>query len=198
MNFQVGVAGIAGFNAPVTLEVCGPDTDPDGPCLPLPAGISAVVTQNPVTPPGAGQLSLSADESVTASTLDVVIRGTGGGIRHEIRSDSTLDFGLTPICYGAIDGHITDEEPPHDAIEGAAINPPSSLTTNDEGYYKIDNIELNESNDDIDAFVLASKYGYWDAFDKDTVAPAAGTAMNRASRRRRRSTYSSSTGSPPP
>ena len=92
-----------------------------------------------------------------------MIRATGGVITHELFANSTLDFGLVPICYGTVEGYVTDEETGAPLPE-ALIRLIPRVETDANGFYRIEQVQLGENNAPIEEYrVRASKTGYWEA-----------------------------------
>ena len=101
VTYEIAVLGLFGFDAPVTLEV-----------LTLPAGVTAELSPSTVTPDGTSTLTVTASADAALGDYELVVRGTGGGKTHELRTSWSLNFGLTPICTGGIDGFVTEEADP--------------------------------------------------------------------------------------
>ena len=157
-QYVLRIIGLFGFDDPVTLST------PD-----LPAGISASWSINPVALPGLSILTLTAGPGVTLGEEGFTVRGTGGGITNELQANTTLDFGLIPICYGNVEGYVTDQETGA-PIPDARISLTPLIETDANGHYLISDIELDEFNNPIVNFpVRASKAGYWDGLATATV-----------------------------
>ncbi len=158
VRYTIRVIGLFGFDEPVTLST------PD-----LPTGFTATFSVNPIDPPGLSILTITADPDAILGEDGFTIRGIGGGITHEVQANTTLDFGLVPICFGAVEGFVTDEETGA-PIEGAVISVVPFIETDANGYYVIDEIALDEFNNPIENFhVQATKLGYWTAGGRDVV-----------------------------
>ncbi len=71
------LTGTYGFASPVTLSLAG-----------LPAGVSAALTANPITPSGSAVLTLRTALTTTTATYPISLQGSGGGLTH------TLPFNL--------------------------------------------------------------------------------------------------------
>ena len=102
-----------------------------------------------------------------------MIRGTGGGITHEIGANAKSDFGLQPIKYGAIDGFVRDETGTGIAdvqIGGLGTQP---IRTNADGYYRSDPIALDEDNSPSTTFVFVDggRLDSWVAVKPDEPPP---------------------------
>lgn len=70
-TYTVTLTALNGFNSAVTLSAAG-----------LPAGASASFLQNPVTPDGATQLTVTTAASTPTGSYTITVTGTGGGQSH--------------------------------------------------------------------------------------------------------------------
>jgi hypothetical protein len=153
VSFSIGVAATDGFAQPVTLSVDG-----------LPAGVTASFSANPVTPSGGSFLKLSAAASTPTGVFSVTVTGTGGGITHTASGRVTVDFGLIPICQGAVEGIVTDRETGEslagvDIFTGNPVVP--DATTGPDGRYRIEHLPLGENNSPQQFGLHPAKDGYW-------------------------------------
>ena len=158
VKFAIQIVPIFGFHSPVTLSA-----------LDLPAGITHNFSVNPVGPTGVSILTITAPPGIPVGEQGFRVQGVGGGITQIRSANTTLDFGLVPICSGIVDGYVTDEEtgaPIKDAV--ILINP--DIRTDDRGYYLIEDIQLDEHNNPIEDFpVTATKDGYWEDVERGLV-----------------------------
>ena len=146
VSFAIGVGSVEGFSAPVDLSVSG-----------LPSGVTAEFLPDPVTPPATSFLKLTAAPDASVGTFSLTITATGGGITQVATGSATVDFGLVPVCYGRVQGVVTDAETGL-PIPGAGIKlgPGSPETTTDEtGSYGLDQVPLGENNSAIETNVIA-------------------------------------------
>ena len=154
VSFTIGIGGIDAFAAPVSLSVGG-----------LPAGVTGSFSVDPVSPSGTSFLRLTAAETAQTGTFSLTVTGTGGGITHTATGIVTVDFGLIPICYGAVEGVITDAET-HQPLPGVKVVYSSSnfTTTDDQGRYRLETIYLGPNNSPQEFGVHAIKTApeYWD------------------------------------
>ncbi len=157
-KFAIQIIPLFGFDELVTLSA-----------LDLPAGITSSFSVNPVDPPGTSILTLMAAPGISVGEQGFRVRGVGGGITQIRSANTTLDFGLVPICSGSVEGFVTDEETGA-PIEDAVISISPEIRTDASGFYEILDIQLDEHNNPIEGFpVRAVKHGYWDGVGEGLV-----------------------------
>ncbi len=153
VSFTIGIGGIDGFADPVSLSVGG-----------LPAGVTGFFTVNPVSPSGTTFLTLNAADTTPTGTFSLTVTGSGGGLTHTATGMVTVDFGLIPICYGAVAGVVTDAVS-HEPLPGVQVAYSSSnfTTTDDQGRYRLETIHLGSNNSAQDFGLHLSKADpeYW-------------------------------------
>jgi hypothetical protein len=148
VSFQIQVGSIEGFNQPVSLEVG-----------PLPPGVASVLSQDEVTPPGTSTLTLIAAEDAETGSFQLSVTATSGAITHVASGSVTVDFGLVPICYGSLEGTVTDEETGA-PIAGVTIL--GVLITDANGHWGPYQAGLGTNNSPAFYSVRAQMAGYWD------------------------------------
>ena len=113
-------------------------------------------------------LTLTAGADLEEGAFDLTVRGTGGGITHDATGEVGVDFGLIPVCFGAVEGVVTDAES-GDPLEGVTVR--YSLHQEDitdaEGRYMIDGLSLGENNSVVEFQLLGRlEPSYWEAHPK--------------------------------
>ena len=117
-------------------------------------------------PSGTSFLTITASQDAEVGTSQLTVTAEGGGVTHTATSEARVDFGLVPVCYGAIEGIVTDRDTGL-PIEGVQI---SGIQTDATGRYRIEDIALDENNSPIDYYVTAFKGSeYWFAQDHGIV-----------------------------
>jgi uncharacterized protein YkwD len=152
-HFAVTVVGSSDFHTPVTLSA-----------IDLPAGVTATFSVNPVTPPGVSIMTLTASAGAANGTFPVRVRGTAGGITHEVSEEVVVAFGLIPICFGAAQGTVVDTTGA--PIAGVRVTETRSFTfdtTDASGRFILRKLPLGLNNAPSTVPVTATKAGYWDA-----------------------------------
>ena len=117
-SFVVSLAPFAGLSNQVTLSVSN-----------LPSNVTATISPQSLTPPAASILTLSAAAEAQLGSFSLDIVAAGGGITNDTSSSVTVNFGLLPVCTGAIAGQVTDIQTGQ-AVAGA----PFRLKTPGVGY----------------------------------------------------------------
>ena len=153
-SFAVGVGAVGGFSSAVVLTVAS-----DGPGGAFPPGVTAAFDVDSLVPPGTSILTLTAANNVPNGTsFSVIVTGTAAGFPpHTATGQATVDFGLPPVCYGAIEGFVTDADTGA-PIVGADV---SSTPTDVAGHYRFE-VALDDGNLPKQIAVGASKEPtYW-------------------------------------
>jgi hypothetical protein len=165
-GFLVTVEPVNGFKAPVTLSV-----------IALPEGVTADFSDNPVTPPGSTLLNLQATADAAVGTFTLDITASGGGVTNSTSSTVTVNFGLLPLCYGAVRGQVTDADTGQ-AITNASVNISGNnyTTTDATGHYSVTNLALNSDNMPRMNWAYANQNGYWQGASESFYAVCGTTA----------------------
>jgi hypothetical protein len=147
-GFLIKIGSLDEFADQVRLEAGTPETSP-GVLGPLPNGVTAVFSANPVNAPGQSILTIAVAANATVrGTFDLVIRGTSGALHRELTRQATvLDFGLVPQCTGTITGTVTDKAA-GGPLSGVSVAGGSGTTTTTDaaGTYRFDDVPLGPNN----------------------------------------------------
>ncbi len=150
VSFFIEIGSIDGFSDLVTLSVDG-----------LPPTVSSVFTTNPVTPDGTSFLQLTAAPNAGEGTFPIAITATSGAITHVANGQATVDFGLIPVCFGNIQGTITDADT-GDPIQDVVVSIFPDIRTDAEGHYELPHQALGLNNSPMDVVVSGQKTpNYW-------------------------------------
>jgi hypothetical protein len=150
VSFVVGIAAVDGFSEPVTLSVSE-----------LPVGVTGIFSVNPILPSGTSVLTLTAESDSPTGTFSFTVTGTGGGITAVASRQVTVDFGLIPICYGAVEGTVTDADTGL-PLPGVDVGVGAGTTTDAAGHYRVEGLGLGQNNSPYEHFLLARKApDYW-------------------------------------
>jgi uncharacterized repeat protein (TIGR01451 family) len=98
-DYMVSLTALNNFNSPVTLGATG-----------LPSGATASFSQNPFTPTGESQLTISTSTDTPSGTYTLNIAADGGGKNHS--KDVTLTIKQKPCPDFSIDFYASPSEGP--------------------------------------------------------------------------------------
>jgi hypothetical protein len=171
VSFQVVVASIEGWAEPVGLLAEG-----------LPPGYTATITPSIVVPNGTALLTIKAPSDAVPGPANIDIVGLSNGVERRTSAAVELEFGLIPICTGALSGLVTDARTDQPVV-GMTIRVGSSPASTDEnGMYRFEAVPVGSSNQPR-MYVVESKttLDYWSRFmpgvvvacDTETVADLA-------------------------
>ncbi|HEX3716587.1 MAG TPA: hypothetical protein VH595_01355 [Verrucomicrobiae bacterium] len=153
-SFLISVSPTGGFTNPVTFSVSN-----------LPSGITASFSPNPVNPPGTTLLTLDASSDAATGSSTLYITGEGGGITNMTTGTVTVNFGLLPTCYGAIQGQITDTttgKPVPYATITASYEYYYYAMADSNGYFIITNMMLGGTdNQPVNYGLTVTRSNYW-------------------------------------
>jgi uncharacterized repeat protein (TIGR01451 family) len=156
-SFVVSLTPLNGFTNVVSLT--------NGP---LPSGVTATYSPQSLTPPGTSLLTLNATTNATVGSFTLSIIASGGGITNTTSSSVTVNFGLLPTCYGALQGTITDTQtglPVPYAVVTASSQYNYYAVANANGQYIITNLALAGSeNLPIQYYINATRSNYWNSY----------------------------------
>jgi len=145
-GFVVTLGSVRGFNQPVTLSVSG-----------LPAGVTGSFSPTIVTPSGISTLTLSASTSASIGTATLTITGMSGSLSHSTASTLQVDFGLVPVCKGALTGRVTETGTGR-ALLGVPIGGAATqVATDEQGRFALSDLSLGPNNAPSIFFVAAGQ-----------------------------------------
>jgi uncharacterized protein YkwD/PKD repeat protein/plastocyanin len=159
VDFVVTLAAIAGFDEPVTLSVG-----------PLPAGVTASFAQNPLVPSATTLLRVAAADDAATGEFEVQVTAEGGGRSHTTATRTTLDFGLVPLCFGAVTGVVRDVDTGEPVTEARVQRGQSEVLVDSGGRYNFPIVPLGLNNAPVQVALTARASGYVDE-------PASGLAV---------------------
>jgi PKD repeat protein len=136
-SFTVTVFSTNGFAQPVTLSAPS-----------LPPGVTATFDPSVVTPNGTSVMTVRVGEFTDgAQSSPLVVRGTAGSLVRETGTSLSLDFGLLPVCSGAVEGMIRNSETgaPASGVSVSITNV-GGVVTGPDGRYRIDDLPLSSDN----------------------------------------------------
>ncbi len=171
-SFIVSMTPLNGFTNTVTLSTGT-----------LPNGVTATFSPNPVTLPGSSLLTLNATTNATLGTFTLNISGGGGGITNTTSSSVTVNFGLLPLCFGALTGEITDAQtglPVPGAAVTASFNFVFSDTASAQGIYNFTNLPLGLNNAPAFYNLRSTAPNYWFASTNEYAVCDATNSVNLA------------------
>ena len=133
--FAVNVLGVGGFDIPVILSLRD-----------APDWLAASFEPNPVLPGNYSVLTLTAAQDAPGGEFSLTVVGTGGGLTREASSTTRIAFGLIPVCYGALEGYVTDSVTGTPLVGVNVLGTPSNVITDAAGYYNINHLSLAADN----------------------------------------------------
>jgi hypothetical protein len=99
-----------------------------------------------ITPSAIALLTLSAAGDAVVGTAQITVVASGGGLSHSTSSTLHVDFGLVPVCTGALTGRVTEKGTGR-PLAGVPI--PflgTSIVTDEQGRFALDNLTLGPNN----------------------------------------------------
>ena len=149
-SFAISLASFFDFNQPVTLSVEG-----------MPSGVTASFFPATVTPSGTSILALTASSEAATGNAQLTITGTSDNLTHTTSGAVALNFGLVPICYGAITGLVTDIET-GEPVAGVGVSVDEvNAVTDPSGRYTITGVTLGTNNAPRSVGATATAPNYW-------------------------------------
>ncbi len=155
-NFVVSVASVNAFSSAVTLSVGE-----------LPYGVTARFYPDMLTPSASSSLKVTATEDAETGEFELNVTATGDGITHTTSSSVSVEFGLVPICTGALEGVVTDAYT-GDPIANAEVSTRSDfhpyypiITTDANGHYTWTGLQLGSNNSARRHTLYARAGWYW-------------------------------------
>ncbi len=152
-SFVISVSPFGGFTNQVSLSFTN-----------LPPGVTAYFSPQTLTPPGTSVLTLSATTNAQTGGFVLDLTAIGGGITNVTTTSVSVSFGLLPICYGAIQGIVTDSTSAK-PVAGVSVNVGNYFVTTDtNGFYIVTNLPLSGS-ENLPAYynVTGTSNGYYSA-----------------------------------
>jgi hypothetical protein len=159
VSFEVVVASIDGWTEPVGLLAEG-----------LPPGYSATITPTIVVPNGTALLTILAPSDAVPGPASIDVVGLSNGIERRTSAAVELEFGLIPVCNGAVSGLVTDART-NQPVVGMGVAIGSLLVSTDEnGIYRFDSVPVGSSNQPRNYVVSSpTTSDYWSTFASNVV-----------------------------
>ncbi|HSW57756.1 MAG TPA: Ig-like domain-containing protein [Dehalococcoidales bacterium] len=149
--FAVSVISSGGFDSPVTLSLRD-----------VPDWLTTTFEPNPVNPGSYSVLKITAADDAPGGEFTLNVVGTSGNLIRETTSTTKIAFGLIPVCYGGMEGYITDSETGL-PLAGVPVNGISgNIVTDVAGHYIVSGVSLAEDNGPQSYYLQTNLEEYWE------------------------------------
>ncbi len=148
--FAVNVLSVGGFDSPVTLSLRD-----------APAWLRVSFEPNPVLPGSYSVLTISVAQNAPGGEFSLTVVGTGGGLTREAGSTTRIAFGLIPVCYGAMEGYVTDSETGAPLVGVNVMGTAGNVITDAAGHYNVNHLSLSVDNGPRGYALEVNPENYW-------------------------------------